>query len=397
MSFSKDFTTWDSKPQVKFKKQHCPFSWPIRKRKLLMVYFISSFSSRPSNIIAQSQSGTGKTAAFLLASLYRVDTNLHYPQVLILSPTYELAIQTGEVARTMAKYKTDLRFSYAVKGTQLDRGFQVTDHVILGTPGKVMDWALRYKFFDIRKIRVFVLDEADVMISTQGHRNQSIKVQRGLSQNCQMMLFSATYDREVMDFAEMIVPNPVIIRLKREEESLDNINQYWVECHSENEKYLALANIFGTISMGQAFIFCHTKKSAAWLADKLKKDGHSVGLITGDLTVEERTDVVQRFREGNERVLISTNLMARGIDVDQVTVVVNYDLPIDAETKNIDFETYLHRIGRTGRFGKFGLAINFVDSARTRQMVYELETHFGKKISKLDAEDIEEIEKINQD
>jgi ATP-dependent RNA helicase DDX19/DBP5 len=351
----------------------------------------------PSNIIAQSQSGTGKTAAFLLASLYRVDTRENCPQVLILSPTYELALQTGEVARTMAKYNSDLRFAYAVRGSQLERGDRLTDHVIIGTPGKVMDWALKYKFFDPKRIKVFVLDEADVMIDTQGHRNQSIRIQRSLSEHCQMMLFSATYEREVMDFAEMIVPNPVIIRLKREEESLENINQFYVECHSEQQKYEALANIFGTISMGQAFIFCHTKKSAAWLSEKLKKDGHEVGLISGDLTVEERTDVINRFREGNERVLISTNLMARGIDVDQVTVVINYDLPINNETKEVDYETYLHRIGRTGRFGKYGLAINFVDSQRTLMMVRSLETHFGKLIKKLDAEDIEEIEKINKD
>ena len=121
------------------------------------------------------------------------------------------------------------------------------------------------------------------------------------------------------------------------------------------------------------------------------------GLISGELTVEERTAVLQRFREGNERVLIATNLMARGIDVDQVTVVINYDLPTNNETKEIDFETYLHRIGRTGRFGKFGLAINFVDSGRTLAMVRKLEQHFGKQIKKLDAQDVEEIEKINQD
>lgn len=297
----------------------------------------------------------------------------------------------------MAKYKTDLTFNFAVRGSHIERGDLVTEHVILGTPGKVMDWALRYRFFDIRKIRVFVLDEADVMIDTQGHRNQSIKIQKSLGEKCQMMLFSATYEKEVMEFAEMIVPNPVIIRLKREEESLENINQYYVECPSEQDKYHSLANIFGTISMGQAFIFCHTKKSAAWLAEKLQKDGHAVGLISGDLTVEERTAVIQRFRDGNERVLISTNLMARGIDVDQVTVVINYDLPINMDTKDVDYETYLHRIGRTGRFGKYGLAINFVDGNRTLMMVRDLERHFGKQIKKLDASDIEEIEKINQD
>jgi len=166
---------------------------------------------------------------------------------------------------------------------------------------------------------------------------------------------------------------------------------------NDTEKYKALANIFGTISMGQAFIFCHTKKEASWLADKLNKDGHAVGLISGDLTMEQRTEVLRRFRDGDERVLISTNLMARGIDVDQVTVVINYNLPINVATKDIDFETYLHRIGRTGRFGKLGLAINLVDGPKTIGMVKKIEKHFGRKIMKLDATDVDEIEKISKD
>ncbi|RWS08589.1 DEAD-box helicase Dbp80-like isoform X1 [Dinothrombium tinctorium] len=349
----------------------------------------------PSNLIAQSQSGTGKTAAFVLASICRVDTNLNYPQALILSPTYELAMQTGEVAQQMAKYLPSLKFMFAVRG--IDNPGTIDKHIIFGTPGKVMDWALRYRCFDIKKIKVFVLDEADVMIDTQGHRNQSIRIHKALPNDCQMMLFSATYDQPVMDFAEMIVSNPVIIRLKREEESLENINQYYVECANDSEKYRALANIFGTISMGQAFIFCHTKKSASWLAEKLNKDGHAVGLISGDLTVEQRTEVLRRFRDGQERVLISTNLMARGIDVDQVTVVINYDLPINVVTRDIDCETYLHRIGRTGRFGKLGLAINLVDGPKTMAMIRKLESHFGRKIYRLDATDVDEIEKISKD
>ena len=351
----------------------------------------------PQNMIAQSQSGTGKTAAFLLSSLYRVDTSQNYPQVLILSPTYELAIQTGEVARTMAKFKTDLTFIYAVRGTEVARGQTIKEHVILGTPGKVMDWALKYRFFDPKKIKVFVLDEADVMIDTQGHRDQSLRIHKSLSPSCQLMFFSATFDTPVMQFAECIAPNAIIIKLEREKESLDNIQQFYIQCYNDHEKYKALANLFGTISMGQAFIFCATKKSASWLAEKLRKDGHAVGLISGDLTVEERTAVLQRFRDGNERVLIATNLMARGIDVDQVTVVINYDLPVNNDTKEIDYETYLHRIGRTGRFGKFGLAINFVDSTRTLNMIGLIESKWGKKIKPLDKDDVDTMEKLNQD
>jgi ATP-dependent RNA helicase DDX19/DBP5 len=150
-------------------------------------------------------------------------------------------------------------------------GEQISEHVIIGTPGKLMDWIHKFKAFDARKIKVFVLDEADVMIDTQGHRQQSIRIQKALPMDCQMMLFSATYDKNVMEFAEMIIRDPVIIRLKREEESLENINQFYVYCHNEDDKYKALANIFGTISMGQAFIFCHTKASAARLAQTLRK------------------------------------------------------------------------------------------------------------------------------
>lgn len=368
------------------------FSAPSKVQETALPLLLSN---PPTNLIAQSQSGTGKTAAFLLASLARVDVTQDYPQVLILSPTYELAIQTAVVARQMAKH-TKITFRHVVRGEDKPPG-KLTEHVIIGTPGKMVDWGLRFRIFDPRRIRVFVLDEADVMIDTQGHRNQSIRLQKSLSNDCQMMLFSATYDNEVISFAEMIVTNAAVIRLRREEESLENIMQYYVMCKNEDEKYKALANIFGTLSIGQMFIFCHTKRSAAFLKEKLCKDGHSVGLITGDLTVEERTQVLQRFRDGNDRVLISTNLMARGIDVEQVTVVINYDLPVNVATQDIDYETYLHRIGRTGRFGKSGLAINLVDGARTMEWIRKLTDHFKRPILKLDATDVDEIEKIATD
>lgn len=296
----------------------------------------------PQNLIAQSQSGTGKTAAFLLASLKRVNVELNHPQVLILSPTLELAVQIADVARKMAKY-TKITIRHVIKGETRPPS-NLTEQVIIGTPGKLNDWVFRFKnIFDIKQINVFVLDEADVMIDTQGLGVQSVKLQKELRSNCQMMLFSATYDQHVMDFAETIIPNAIIIQLKREEESLENIAQYYVLCNNEMDKYSALANIFGTISIGQTFIFCQTKRSANFLKEKLEKDGHAVGLITGDLSVEERTSILKRFKDGDERVLITTNLMARGIDVEQVTVVINYDLPVNMATRDIDYETYLHR------------------------------------------------------
>ncbi|KAJ8684387.1 hypothetical protein QAD02_020179 [Eretmocerus hayati] len=347
----------------------------------------------PQNMIAQSQSGTGKTAAFVLAMLSRVNPAKPHPQVLCLSPTYELAIQTGEVAARMSQYCPEIKLKYAVRGEDLARGSKIEDHIIIGTPGKVLDWAMKFKFFDLKKISVFVLDEADVMIATQGHQDQCIRIHKQLPPTCQMMFFSATYETEVMEFAEIIVPNPIIIRLLKEEESLDNIKQYYVKCKSIDEKYQAITNIYGVISIGQAIIFCHTRRTANWLATKMTKDGHAVAILSGDQTVSERISILDRFRDGLEKVLITTNVLARGIDVEQVTLVVNFDLPMD-QHQRADCETYLHRIGRTGRFGKSGIAINLVDSPVAMQICLDIEKHFKKKIHLLDAEDADEIEKI---
>ncbi|GAB0091429.1 RNA helicase [Sergentomyia squamirostris] len=347
----------------------------------------------PPNLIAQSQSGTGKTAAFVLAMLSRVDTSLRHPQVLCLSPTYELAIQTGEVAAKMAQFCPDIRLQFAVRGEEIKRGDKLTSHIIIGTPGKILDWGEKFRAFDPKKIRVFVLDEADVMIATQGHQDQCIRIHRHLTKDCQMMFFSATYEKEVMDFAEYIVEDPTIIRLKREQESLDNITQYYVHCRNQDDKYQAIQNIYGVITVGQAIIFCHTRKTAAWLAGKMSKDGHSVAVLSGDLTVEQRLAVLDRFRNGMEKVLITTNVLSRGIDVEQVTIVVNFDMPMD-QTGGADCETYLHRIGRTGRFGKNGIAINLIDSEKSLNICRTIEGHFRKTIHLLNAENVDEIEKI---
>ncbi|KOC68832.1 DEAD-box helicase Dbp80 [Habropoda laboriosa] len=301
----------------------------------------------PQNMIAQSQSGTGKTAAFVLAMLSRVDTAKNYPQVLCLSPTYELAIQTGEVAAKMSAFCNEIKIKYAVRGEEISRGSKITEHIIIGTPGKVLDWAVKFKFFSLK----------------------------------------------VMKFAEIIVNNPLIIRLLKEEESLDNIKQYYVKCKDLDEKYAAITNIYGVITIGQAIIFCHTRKTANWLSERMTKDGHAVAVLSGELTVEQRISVLDRFRAGLEKVLITTNVLARGIDVEQVTIVVNFDLPMD-QNRQADCETYLHRIGRTGRFGKSGIAINLIDSSYAMQICKDIEKHFGKKIHYLDAEDADEIEKI---
>uniref|UniRef100_A0A8C2CS47 RNA helicase n=1 Tax=Cyprinus carpio TaxID=7962 RepID=A0A8C2CS47_CYPCA len=171
--------------------------------------------------------------------------------------------------------------------------------------------------------------------------------------------------------------NPNIIKLKREEETLDTIKQYYVLCNSKEDKFNALCNIYGAITIAQAMIFCHTRKTANWLAGQLSKEGHQVALLSGEMVVEQRAAVIERFRDGKEKVLITTNVCARGIDVEQVSVVINFDLPLDKDG-NPDNETYLHRIGRTGRFGKRGLAVNMVDSQRSMEILKTYERHFSK-------------------
>uniref|UniRef100_A0A4W3GN58 RNA helicase n=1 Tax=Callorhinchus milii TaxID=7868 RepID=A0A4W3GN58_CALMI len=248
----------------------------------------------PQNLIAQSQSGTGKTAAFVLAMLSRVDPSQKHPQCLCLSPTYELALQTGQVIELMGKQSPDIKLAYAVRGNRLEKGQRISEQIVIGTPGTVMDWCTKLRFIDTKNIKVFVLDEADVMIATQGHQDQSIRIQRSLPPGCQMLLFSATFEESVWKFAQKVVPEHNLIKLKREEETLDTIKQYYVLCNNKEEKYQALCNIYGAITIAQAMIFCHTRKTAGWLAAELSKEGHQVALLSGEMMVEQRAAVIQR-------------------------------------------------------------------------------------------------------
>nr|XP_008515332.1 PREDICTED: ATP-dependent RNA helicase DDX25 isoform X2 [Equus przewalskii] len=358
------------------------------------LYSVKTFEELrlPQNLIAQSQSGTGKTAAFVLAMLSRVNALELFPQCLCLAPTYELALQTGHVVERMGKFCVDVQVMYAVRGNQIPRGTDVTKQIVIGTPGTVLDWCFKRKLIDLTKIRVFVLDEADVMIDTQGFSDQSIRIQRALPSECQMLLFSATFEESVWQFAERIIPDPNVIKLRKEELTLNNIRQYYVLCENRKDKYQALCNIYGGITIGQAIIFCQTRRNAKWLTLKMMQDGHQVSLLSGELTVDQRASIIQRFRDGKEKVLITTNVCARGIDVKQVTIVVNFDLPVN-QAEEPDYEIYLHRIGRTGRFGKKGLAFNMIEVEKL-PLLMKIQDHFNSNINQLDPEDMDEIEKI---
>ncbi|XP_051804994.1 ATP-dependent RNA helicase DDX19A [Acanthochromis polyacanthus] len=360
------------------------------------LYSVKTFEELrlPQNLIAQAQSGTGKTAAFSLAMLSHVNPANKWTQCLCVSPTYELALQIGKVIEQMGKFCPDVKVQYAVRGNRLQRGVQLQDHIAIGTPGTLLDWCTKYKHIDPKKITMFVLDEADVMIATQGHQDQSLRIYRQLTKDCQMLLFSATFEDSVWRFAERVVPDPNIIKLKREEETLDNIKQFYVACKDKEAKFTALCDLYGCLTIAQAMIFCHTRKMASWLVDQLYREGHQVAVLSGQLTVEQRAAVIERFRNGKEKVLVTTNVCSRGIDVEQVSLVVNFDLPVDLEG-NADSETYLHRIGRTGRFGRQGFAVNMVDSKHSMDIINQIEMHFNRKIRKLDTQNLEEMESLS--
>ncbi|XP_037333557.2 ATP-dependent RNA helicase DDX19A [Pungitius pungitius] len=347
----------------------------------------------PQNLIAQSQSGTGKTAAFSLAMLSHVNPENKWPQCLCISPTYELALQIGQVIEHMGKFCPDVTLAYGIRGNRMKRGVNLQAQIVIGTPGTILDWCTKLKLIDPKKITMFVLDEADVMIATQGHRDQSIRIHRHLTKECQMLLFSATFEDSVWSFAERVVPDPNIIKLKREEETLDTIKQFYVICKEKEDKFTSLCNLYGSLTIAQAMIFCHTRKMAAWLAENLSAEGHQVALLSGEMTVEQRAAVIERFKNGLEKVLVTTNVCSRGIDVEQVSLVVNFDLPVGLDGR-ADNETYLHRIGRTGRFGKRGFAVNMVDSRHSMGIIHEIEMHFERTITELDTSNLEEMESL---
>lgn len=394
------------KPEVLQALDTLNFQYPTRIQETALPLLLME---PPSNLIAQAQSGTGKTAAFVLTMLCRIDVNLKCPQCICLAPTLELAKQIGEVVEKMGKYMENLKIHYAIKGGNLAamRGRKLTEQIVIGTPGITREYLQKYKCIDPSQIRCLVLDEADVMIYHQGFTDISTTIYNMVeeaSESVQSMLFSATYDEPVINFATKIIKNAIVVMLKREEQALPNIKQFYVQCASRDSKFAAIVNLYSGLAVASSVIFCHTKASVMWLYENMKARGHQVDVLHGDMTVVERADTIIRFKRGDFKVLITTNVFARGIDVAQVSVVINYDLPIKYDEQGSpmviegftqpDCETYLHRIGRTGRFGKTGIAINLIDSEDSMNMINILENHFQMKIARMDPSNIEELEAI---
>ncbi|EPB91149.1 hypothetical protein HMPREF1544_02029 [Mucor circinelloides 1006PhL] len=344
----------------------------------------------PRNMIGQSQSGTGKTAAFVLTMLTRINLGVNVPQAICLAPSRELARQIMDVVEAMSKY-TNITTKLVVKDS-LKRNEHVQSQVIVGTPGSVAD-VIRRRLLPVQAVKIFVLDEADNMLDQDGLGDQSIRIKNNLkNSNPQIVLFSATFPEHVRNFAAKFAPNANEISLKREDLSVDAIKQLYMDCDNEEHKYETLCNIYDLLTVSQSIIFCKRRESADEIARRMKAQGHSVISLHGKMTPEERDKVMDDFRRGEFKVLITTNVLARGIDISQVSLVINYDLPID-QRGQVDFEAYLHRIGRTGRFGRTGVSIILIDSKRAWEQMTEIENHFGREIVNVPTADWEQVEK----
>jgi len=331
------------------------------------------------NMIAQSQSGTGKTASFALAALSKIDINLAKVQCLVLSPTFELVLQIAEVFRTLSAFMEGVKIFTAVKGERVDVEEIQKSHIIIGTLGTTLHWINSNTVLSLDNLKMLIIDEADVIVDSDSNNFKvCTEIQQKAPADCQKMLFSATYPDKVVALANETIPNSVVIRLNRDEEAVDSVQNYYFAFQDDSSKYSTLRDIYSTLSIGQSIIFCKTRKQAAELSANMIKDGHAVAMLTGALDVKQRASIMQRFRTGKERVLITTNVTARGIDIASVNMVVNYELPLNYNGE-VDFETYLHRVGRTGRFGKKGVSLTFVDVSQM-YLLKAIEERFSIKI-----------------
>ncbi|KAL6940820.1 RNA helicase required for poly(A+) mRNA export [Hanseniaspora vineae] len=350
----------------------------------------------PKNMIAQSQSGTGKTAAFCLTMLSRVDETLvGVPQCICLAPARELARQTLEVLQEMGKY-TNIS-SKLVVPESYEKNKKIDAQIIVGTPGTVLD-LVRRKLIDVSRVRVFVLDEADNMLDAQGLGDQCLRLKKFLpAAKCQLVLFSATFDDRVKQYAKKVVPNANTLELQRNEVNVSAIKQLYMDCQNEEQKFEYLTELYGLLTIGSSIIFVAKKETANELYFRLQKEGHKVSILHGDLKVEDRDRLIDDFRSGKSKVLITTNVLARGIDIPTVSMVVNYDLPTlpKSNGSQADPATYIHRIGRTGRFGRTGVAISFVHDKKSYTVLQQIQKYFGDiEMTKIPSDDWDEVEKI---
>lgn len=328
------------------------------------------------DILAQAQSGTGKTGTFTIGSLSRIDPTLKKVQVLILVHVRELAHQIRDVVNAIGSFY-NITAHCATGGPPIKEDIRAIEkgcQVLVGTPGRIYD--LMYRNYLHRDyVRVLVMDEADQMLQDKFREQVMYILQMGFPKETQVALFSATMPDEVVEVADTILRNPVRILVNPEEVPLEGIAQYFVPLEREEWKYDTLCDLYQQLNINQALIYCNKRQKAEWLAKKMTEQGFPLGFIHGEMDIEERKTRMKEFRNGTLRVMISTDMLARGIDVQQVSLVINYELPTQKEN-------YIHRIGRAGRFGRKGVTINLISEDEAKAME-EIEKHYNIKLTNL--------------
>eukprot|EP01017_Pseudomicrothorax_dubius_P047713 TRINITY_DN85_c0_g1_i4.p1 TRINITY_DN85_c0_g1~~TRINITY_DN85_c0_g1_i4.p1 ORF type:complete len:389 (-),score=150.49 TRINITY_DN85_c0_g1_i4:180-1346(-) len=337
---------------------------------------------RGRDTIAQAQSGTGKTGAFAVSALQLIDTSIAQTQCMILAPTRELAQQSQKVIMCLGEYlKVTVHPCTGGTNVAIDRkALSEGVHIVVGTPGRVLDMMKK----DILKsayIKLFILDEADEMLG-RGFKEQISDIFKLLPADVQVALFSATMPPEILEMTKTFMRDPVTILVKNEELTLDGIRQFYIAIGKEEWKFDTLVELYNNIEITQCIIYCNTKKKVDDLAEKMKEKKFTISSMHSEMEQEKRNLIMKEFRTGASRVLITTDLLARGIDVQQVGLVINFDLP---QSK----ENYIHRIGRSGRFGRKGVAINFVTPADAK-FLKELEQYYNTQIEKMPV-DLSEV------
>lgn len=305
------------------------------------------------DVMGQAQTGTGKTCAFGIPAIERVDVSVPGVQVLALCPTRELAIQVAEEMKNVCKYKKGIKILPIYGGQSIERQIMALKNkpqIIIGTPGRVMDHMRRHTL-KLNNLKILILDEADEMLN-MGFREDIDVVIQDLPEDRQTLLFSATYNQDIKEIAKRYLKNPEQIVTVRKELTIPSIEQYYLEVR-ESSKLELLCRLIDVKNVKLGLVFCNTKKRVDELTTSMQARGYSAEALHGDMKQSERDRVMTRFRKGNIDILVATDVAARGIDVNNIEAVFNYDLPSDEEY-------YVHRIGRTGRAGKKGVSYSFI-------------------------------------
>ena len=325
------------------------------------------------DIIAQAQSGTGKTGAFTVGMLELININKEKVQGIILAPTHELAEQINNVVLKLGHYM-EIKSLLLVGGTSVEKNKKEltnnTPHLIVGTPGRIHDM-IRRKFLKVKDIKTLVIDEADEMLSS-GFKDQMYKILQYMNDDIQIGLFSATMPNELKELTKTFLQNPIKILVKPDMLTLEGISQFYINIQNDIGKYETIKDIFESVSVSQSIIYCNSIRRVDDLTEAMKQDNFPVEKIHGKMSEQERKETFNLFKKGHCRVLITSDLFARGIDIQQVSIVINFDIPKNEYT-------YLHRIGRSGRWGRKGIAINFQTKYDVSKLKY-FEKYYNTEI-----------------